>query len=217
MGCTSNEAQTCKHGTSRPPLPAQGAGTGHRLGLFRIQLRAAHGPSRLPAPSTARYRRGPAKPSRSPGAGFHRTIPVGSSGKYSITLPVGTYTVSLLRDGKVVRAARSQSGGRRCGGGGFHGRRRAGRQNLDAGSSRQTPCPPRREHHQSGHDDHLQQLQQLPLPRTRRTSPCWRRASTWARPNWARPARHADQRVRRCLDGRERVLHRWHERHRGTQ
>jgi hypothetical protein len=36
------------------------------------------------------------------GAGFNRTIAVDASGKYSITLPVGTYTVSLLRDGKVV-------------------------------------------------------------------------------------------------------------------
>ena len=38
------------------------------------------------------------------GSGFNRTIPVGSSGKYSITLPVGTYTVSLLQDGKVVQS-----------------------------------------------------------------------------------------------------------------
>src|SRR6187551_3570804 len=38
------------------------------------------------------------------GLGFNRTIPVGSSGKYSITLPVGTYTVSLLQDGKVVQS-----------------------------------------------------------------------------------------------------------------
>jgi len=36
------------------------------------------------------------------GAGFNRTITVDASGKFSITLPVGTYTVSLLRDGKVV-------------------------------------------------------------------------------------------------------------------
>lgn len=36
------------------------------------------------------------------GAGYNRTITVGPSGKYSITLPVGTYTVSLLKDGKVV-------------------------------------------------------------------------------------------------------------------
>ena len=38
------------------------------------------------------------------GAGFNRTISVGPSGRYSITLPVGTYTVSLLRDGKVVQS-----------------------------------------------------------------------------------------------------------------
>jgi hypothetical protein len=38
------------------------------------------------------------------GSGFNRTIPVGSTGKYSITLPVGTYTVSLLQDGKVVQS-----------------------------------------------------------------------------------------------------------------
>jgi len=41
------------------------------------------------------------------GAGFNRVIPVGSSGQYSITLPVGTYTVSLLQNGQVVQ---SQSG-----------------------------------------------------------------------------------------------------------
>jgi hypothetical protein len=38
------------------------------------------------------------------GAGFNRTLPVGTSGRYSITLPVGTYTVSLLQDGKVVQS-----------------------------------------------------------------------------------------------------------------
>ena len=38
------------------------------------------------------------------GAGFNRTITVGPSGKYSITLPVGTYTVSLLQNGKVVQS-----------------------------------------------------------------------------------------------------------------
>ena len=38
------------------------------------------------------------------GSGFNRTITVDQSGKYSITLPVGTYTVSLLRDGKVVES-----------------------------------------------------------------------------------------------------------------
>ncbi|WP_158880301.1 TonB-dependent receptor [Rhodanobacter sp. L36] len=38
------------------------------------------------------------------GSGFNRTVPVGSTGKFSITLPVGTYTVSLLRDGQVVQS-----------------------------------------------------------------------------------------------------------------
>src|SRR5579875_2202931 len=38
------------------------------------------------------------------GAGFNRTITVGPSGRYSITLPVGTYTVSLLQNGKVVQS-----------------------------------------------------------------------------------------------------------------
>jgi outer membrane receptor protein involved in Fe transport len=37
------------------------------------------------------------------GAGFNRTITVGPSGRYSITLPVGNYSVSLLQDGKVVQ------------------------------------------------------------------------------------------------------------------
>jgi hypothetical protein len=37
------------------------------------------------------------------GAGYNRTIPVDTSGKYSVTLPVGTYTVSLIRDGEVVQ------------------------------------------------------------------------------------------------------------------
>ena len=34
--------------------------------------------------------------------GFDRTVPVGTAGTYSINLPVGTHTVSLLQDGKVV-------------------------------------------------------------------------------------------------------------------
>jgi hypothetical protein len=38
------------------------------------------------------------------GAGFNRTLPVDASGRYSITLPVGSYTVSLLQDGKVVQS-----------------------------------------------------------------------------------------------------------------
>jgi hypothetical protein len=36
------------------------------------------------------------------GAGFNRTVEVDAAGKFSVTLPVGTYTVSLLRDGKVI-------------------------------------------------------------------------------------------------------------------
>ena len=40
------------------------------------------------------------------GAGFDRTIPVESSGRYAITLPVGTYSVSLLQNGKVVQTKR---------------------------------------------------------------------------------------------------------------
>lgn len=38
------------------------------------------------------------------GAGFNRTITVGPSGKYSITLPVGTYTVSLIQNGQVIQS-----------------------------------------------------------------------------------------------------------------
>jgi hypothetical protein len=37
------------------------------------------------------------------GAGFNRTITVGPSGRYSVILPVGTYTVSLLQNGQVVQ------------------------------------------------------------------------------------------------------------------
>jgi hypothetical protein len=37
-------------------------------------------------------------------AGYSQTFNAGASGKYSVTLPVGTYTVSLLRDGKVVES-----------------------------------------------------------------------------------------------------------------
>ncbi|MBD8872974.1 TonB-dependent receptor [Rhodanobacter sp. DHB23] len=36
--------------------------------------------------------------------GFNRSVPVGASGKYSITLPVGSYTVSLLQNGQVVQS-----------------------------------------------------------------------------------------------------------------
>ncbi|MEO8778854.1 MAG: TonB-dependent receptor [Rhodanobacter sp.] len=38
------------------------------------------------------------------GAGFERNISVGSSGRYSITLPVGTYTVTLMRQGVPVQS-----------------------------------------------------------------------------------------------------------------
>ncbi|HEV2446357.1 MAG TPA: hypothetical protein VGS58_10560, partial [Candidatus Sulfopaludibacter sp.] len=38
------------------------------------------------------------------GSGFDRTINVDPSGKYSTTVPVGTYTVSLLQNGKVVQS-----------------------------------------------------------------------------------------------------------------
>ncbi|MET4570275.1 TonB-dependent receptor [Rhodanobacter soli] len=37
-------------------------------------------------------------------SGYSQTFNAGASGKYSVTLPVGTYTVSLLRDGKVVES-----------------------------------------------------------------------------------------------------------------
>src|SRR5690348_18472084 len=37
------------------------------------------------------------------GAGFNRTITVGPSGRYSVILPVGTYTVRLLQNGQVVQ------------------------------------------------------------------------------------------------------------------
>jgi outer membrane receptor for ferrienterochelin and colicin len=37
------------------------------------------------------------------GAGYNRTISVGPSGRYAVTVPVGTYTVSLLQNGKVVQ------------------------------------------------------------------------------------------------------------------
>lgn len=38
------------------------------------------------------------------GSGFDRTIKVDPSGRYSTTVPVGTYTVSLLQHGKVVQS-----------------------------------------------------------------------------------------------------------------
>lgn len=43
------------------------------------------------------------------GAGFERTLPVGSSGSYSITLPVGTYTVTLLQNGIPVQSRKGVS------------------------------------------------------------------------------------------------------------
>ena len=41
------------------------------------------------------------------GAGFNRTIEVGPSGRYSVTLPVGTYSVSLLQNGQVVQTKKN--------------------------------------------------------------------------------------------------------------
>ncbi|MGH8154654.1 MAG: TonB-dependent receptor [Rhodanobacteraceae bacterium] len=38
------------------------------------------------------------------GAGFNRTITVGPSGQYSVTVPVGTYTVTLLQNGQAVQS-----------------------------------------------------------------------------------------------------------------
>ncbi|MEO6800345.1 MAG: Oar protein [Rhodanobacter sp.] len=38
------------------------------------------------------------------GAGFNRTVPVDSSGHYTITVPVGTYTVNLLQNGQVIQS-----------------------------------------------------------------------------------------------------------------
>ncbi len=43
------------------------------------------------------------------GAGFSRTVTVGPSGKYSVILPVGSYDVALLQDGKVVRSRRASA------------------------------------------------------------------------------------------------------------
>ena len=45
------------------------------------------------------------------GAGFNRTVPVGSSGHYSVTVPVGTYTVSLVENGQVVQTHENVSPG----------------------------------------------------------------------------------------------------------
>ncbi|HET7268243.1 MAG TPA: TonB-dependent receptor plug domain-containing protein, partial [Oleiagrimonas sp.] len=38
------------------------------------------------------------------GSGFNQTVAVGENGRYSITLPVGTYTVSLMQHGEVVQS-----------------------------------------------------------------------------------------------------------------
>ena len=38
------------------------------------------------------------------GSGFDRTVNVDASGRYSTTVPVGTYTVSLMQNGKVVQS-----------------------------------------------------------------------------------------------------------------
>ncbi len=37
------------------------------------------------------------------GSGFDRTVPVDQSGRYTITLPIGKYDVSLVRDGQTVQ------------------------------------------------------------------------------------------------------------------
>ncbi|GGA12120.1 Oar protein [Dyella caseinilytica] len=37
------------------------------------------------------------------GSGFNRVVPVDKSGRYSVTLPVGTYDVTLIQDGKAVQ------------------------------------------------------------------------------------------------------------------
>ena len=38
------------------------------------------------------------------GSGFNRTVPVDSAGHYTVTVPVGTYTVNLLQNGNVVQS-----------------------------------------------------------------------------------------------------------------
>jgi hypothetical protein len=38
------------------------------------------------------------------GTGYNRTVPVDKSGRYSVTLPVGTYTISLQQDGQTVQS-----------------------------------------------------------------------------------------------------------------
>jgi hypothetical protein len=43
------------------------------------------------------------------GAGYNRTVTPSSSGQYSVTLPVGAYTVSLLQNGEVVQSHKDVS------------------------------------------------------------------------------------------------------------
>ena len=38
------------------------------------------------------------------GSGYNRVVPVDESGRYSVTLPVGTYTVTLLQNGKAIQS-----------------------------------------------------------------------------------------------------------------
>lgn len=38
------------------------------------------------------------------GSGFNRTVGVDNNGRYSVTLPVGTYNVTLLQDGKTIQS-----------------------------------------------------------------------------------------------------------------
>ena len=38
------------------------------------------------------------------GAGFNRTVPVDSTGHYTVTVPIGSYTVNLLQNGAVVQS-----------------------------------------------------------------------------------------------------------------
>ena len=43
------------------------------------------------------------------GSGVNRTVPVDSAGRYTVTLPVGSYTVSLIQNGKVVQTRENVS------------------------------------------------------------------------------------------------------------
>ena len=38
------------------------------------------------------------------GSGFNRTVPVDNTGRYSVTVPIGTYTVTLLQNGQAVQS-----------------------------------------------------------------------------------------------------------------